>query len=142
MKKILCVCYGNTCRSPMLQALLARELKSRGVKAVVESAGMLDEAGAPANEKAIFVMAEMGLDITGHLSRGVSNLDLSTYDKIVCLTDTAKSLLISRGVPPEKIDVLEVVNPYRKDINAYRACAYILSRAAALSASLLAKYNR
>ncbi|MFH1188206.1 MAG: hypothetical protein V1688_05140 [bacterium] len=134
MKKILCVCYGNTCRSPMLQALLARGLGNRGVEAVVESAGILDEAGAPANEKAVISMKEMGLDITGHLSRGISNLDLSVYDKIVCLADTAKSLLISRGVSPEKIDIVEVNNPYRKDLEAYRSCAKVLARAATMLA--------
>lgn len=126
MKKILCVCYGNTCRSPMLQALLSRELKSRGVEAEVESAGMLDEAGAPANENAIICMKERGIDITDHLSRGISNLDLSAYDKIVCLINAAP-LLIGKGALPEKVKVVEVENPYEKDLEAYRACANALA---------------
>jgi len=118
----------------MLQALLSRELKSRGVGAVVESAGVLDETGSPANEKAIISMKEMGLDITGHSSRGISNLDLSVYDKIVCLADMAKSLLIDRGASPEKIEIVEIDNPYRKDLEAYRACAKVLARAATVLA--------
>ncbi len=128
MKRILCVCYGNTCRSPMLQALLTRELKNRGVEAVVESAGILACNGAPANEKAVICMREMGLDIADHLSRGISGLNSSDYDKILCLANQVRPLLLERGISPKKIDFIEVNNPYGKNLKAYRTCAKILAR--------------
>ncbi len=137
MKKILCVCYGNTCRSPMLQALLARELKNRGVEAVVESAGITGEVGVPANEKAIICMKEKGLDITNHRSRRVFDLNLLSYDNIFCF---CISLIVSLGISSEKENIELVVadDPYGEDIKTYRACAEALAREATKIANKLA----
>ena len=131
MKRILCVCYGNTCRSPMLQALLVRELKSRGVEAVVESAG-ISEVGAPANEKAIICMKERGLDIISHRSRRVSDLNLPSYDHVFCASPAVSIVrtLIYLGVPKDRIGFAVASDPYGGDIEAYRACAEILAVAA------------
>lgn len=140
MKKILCVCYGNTCRSPMFQALLSRELKSRGVEAEVESAGILACNGAPANEKAIISMKEKGLDITNHRTRLVSDLDLLSYDHVFCvaLAIKATQTLVRLGILPDKIEFVVTADPYGQDIETYRACAEALARKAAAIANKLA----
>ncbi len=143
MRKILCVCYGNTCRSPMLQVLLARELKNRGVEVVVESAGLIAKVGFPANEKAIICMKERGLDITNHKSRGVSDLDLPTYDNVFCIfsviTDiNVKNALIYLGILTDKIEFIAAGDPYGEDIETYRACAETLEREAAMIVNKLA----
>jgi protein-tyrosine-phosphatase len=62
------LCTGNTCRSPMAAALLARRLDDAGVKAVVSSAGLLFD-GKPATDHGQAVMADRGLDTSGHRSR-------------------------------------------------------------------------
>ncbi|HET9770359.1 MAG TPA: low molecular weight phosphatase family protein [Acidimicrobiia bacterium] len=62
------ICTGNTCRSPMAAALLARHLEDAGVKAVVSSAGLLFD-GRPATQHGRSVMAARGLDTSGHRSR-------------------------------------------------------------------------
>lgn len=62
------LCTGNTCRSPMAAALLGRRLDDAGVKAVVTSAGMLFD-GKPATDHGQAVMADRGLDTSGHRSR-------------------------------------------------------------------------
>ena len=67
---IVCVCTGNTCRSPMAAALLRRALDKRGREDIlVESAGLAAGATAPASEYALAAAAEIGLDLSGHLSR-------------------------------------------------------------------------
>ena len=66
--EILMLCTGNTCRSPMAAALLARRLEEAGVKAVVSSAGLLFD-GKPATDHGQAVMADRGLDTSGHVSR-------------------------------------------------------------------------
>lgn len=58
--KIICVCTGNTCRSPMAAALLQRLLPG----AEVSSAGLYAEEGMPASRHALLAMDEMGLDIS------------------------------------------------------------------------------
>lgn len=143
VKKILCVCYGNTCRSPMFQALLSQELKSRGVEAVVESAGLIAKVGFPANEKAIICMKERGLDITNHKSRRVSDLDLPTYDNVFCIFSVitvinVTNTLIYLGILTDKIEFIAADDPFGLDIETYRACAETLSRKAVSIADKLA----
>ncbi len=67
---MLMVCSGNTCRSPMAMALLGHHLAERGVEARVHSAGTLGWGG-PATANSVAVMAERGLDLSGHESRRI-----------------------------------------------------------------------
>jgi protein-tyrosine-phosphatase len=62
------VCTGNTCRSPMAAALLARRLDDAGLKATVSSAGLLFD-GKPVTDHGRAVMADRGIDTSGHRSR-------------------------------------------------------------------------
>jgi protein-tyrosine-phosphatase len=62
------LCTGNTCRSPMAAALLARRLDDAGLKATVSSAGLLFD-GKPATDHGRAVMADRGIDTSGHQSR-------------------------------------------------------------------------
>src|ERR1700742_1861869 len=83
MEKILCVCVGNISRSPMMQAVLQRHL---GAKFLVESAG-IDRAlaGRPANHRSVACLHERGIDLGGHASRWIGDLDLAQYTWIVCV---------------------------------------------------------
>jgi protein arginine phosphatase len=70
VKQILFVCTGNTCRSPLAEALLRSKLQERGVDGVtVGSAGTGAWDGAPASEGAYLVALEHGLDLSGHRAR-------------------------------------------------------------------------
>lgn len=77
--EILVLCTGNTCRSPMAQALLGRRLAALGCAAAVHSAGILG-AGEPARREAVSVMAGYGIDISTHHSRRVTAEDLDRAD--------------------------------------------------------------
>lgn len=67
---VLFVCTGNTCRSPMAEAIARAALAQRGWTHVrVDSAGTAAGWDAPASEHAIAVCAEHGLDLEGHRSQ-------------------------------------------------------------------------
>src|SRR5574338_590091 len=67
---ILFVCTGNTCRSPLAEALLRHELERRNIESVeVGSAGTGAWDGAPASEGAYLVGLEHGLDLSSHRAR-------------------------------------------------------------------------
>jgi protein-tyrosine-phosphatase len=69
----------------MAEALLRRQLAEQGVTAAVSSAGFLP-GGWPAMEPAVSVMADLGLDLSGHRSRTVSQEMVEASDLVVGMT--------------------------------------------------------
>jgi protein-tyrosine-phosphatase len=69
----------------MAEALLSRQLAERGATAQVTSAGFL-AAGWPATDPAISVMADFGLDISGHRSRTVTRELVEGSDLVIAMT--------------------------------------------------------
>jgi len=91
-KMILFVCTGNTCRSPMAAALFNKFCLKSGWHA--ESAGTAAFAGEPASALACTVMQnEYDLDITGHLSRPVTEILLREAEWILTMTPRQRDSL-------------------------------------------------
>lgn len=74
MPRILCVCTGNLCRSPMAAALLRARLNRDETRQdwQVESAGTWATEGRPASAYAVEEMARRGLDLSAHRARPVT----------------------------------------------------------------------
>lgn len=71
--RILFVCTGNTCRSPMAEVIARREIEERGWRHVeVASAGVSAFPGLPASEEAVEVAAENDLDLARHQSSSLT----------------------------------------------------------------------
>lgn len=120
LRRVLVVCLGNTCRSPMAEGFL-RELLGPGTS--VESAGAETEEGLAPTKDAVLVMRELGLDISGHRSREVPQLDLRNFDLIIAMTSQIGCILRSLGVEECRLRELNVPDPYGKGIEAYRNAA-------------------
>lgn len=134
--KVLCVCTGNTCRSPMLMALLRGAVRDRPASAwTIESAGTAAGDGEPASTYAQTCMELRGLDLSNHRSRPVAELDLATYDRVLCMTSSHAAALRSLGIPPGKLEVVNasrggVPDPFGGSIEDYEACAQVLTACA------------
>jgi protein-tyrosine-phosphatase len=86
--KILFVCSGNICRSPMAaEYMRSRAARSGLSHVVVDSAGTLGIDNACASGEAIAVMRENGLDIADHLSRGLKKNDVRTSELVIVMGD-------------------------------------------------------
>jgi len=84
---ILFVCTGNTCRSPLAEAIAARELEQRGWDHVsVDSAGTSAVWGAAASEGSRAAAAAIGLDLSGHRSQPVTRELVQSADIILGMT--------------------------------------------------------
>ena len=71
--KILVVCTGNTCRSPLAEVTLRRAVSDVGLEGVeVSSAGTGAFVGEPASEGSYLVALEQGLDLAAHRARVVT----------------------------------------------------------------------
>ena len=130
MERVLCVCVGNISRSPMMQAVLQQRL---GAAFLVESAGMSKElAGRPANARSVACMKERGVDLSGHISRWIGDLDLDRYQWIVCVGHNEADMVRS-AVGARSASVLVanaghggIPDPYELGLAGYRDCVALL----------------
>jgi protein-tyrosine-phosphatase len=90
--KVLLVCSGNTCRSPMAGALL-QHLWTGDQPLTVLTAGTSTTAGQPASGHAITAMAERGLDLGAHRSQPVTERLVREADLILTMTSRHRDAL-------------------------------------------------
>ncbi len=99
--RIVFVCTGNICRSPMAEAMLRHELRGRGCDGItVVSRGTWATSGDPATDGAIAACRSRGVDLTAHRSRPVDPNELRDADLIVAMTSVHREEL-SRLAPGE-----------------------------------------
>jgi putative hydrolase of the HAD superfamily len=132
VQQVLCVCVGNISRSPMMSALLQREL---GGGFVVESAGLdRDLVGRPANHRSVDCMYERGIDLSGHISRWIGSVALDGIGWIVTVgLDEARRVRTHLGDHSAAIIVANaehggIPDPYELGVDGYRESAALLDR--------------
>jgi len=129
-RKILFVCTGNTCRSPMAAALFNTRIgKNANWKAA--SAGIFAGKGIPASRNAVEAMRELQIDISDHKSKPVTADLLKSVDMIVTMTGSLKAdivrnypdvahkvfLIKSFGITKVPTDICD---PFSGSLNDYR----------------------
>ena len=117
--KVLFVCTGNTCRSPMAAALWAQ------MGGEADSAGLSAREGEDASRQACTVMAERGIDLTCHSAKTLNAAQVREAGIIVPMSEGHGAAILRRY--PEaagKIRFLgPVPDPYGGDEDVYRRCA-------------------
>lgn len=125
-KRILCVCFGNTCRSPLMAAVLQSML---GEGWIVESAGVVEKVRSDhATNESILVADEHGIDIRSHRPRSIRDMDdLYAFDRYIVTDQDVGNRLAEANVQRNRIIVLNeagggILNPWERGIDEYRAC--------------------
>ena len=107
--KVLAVCHGNICRSPVAAALLGRELAALGVE--VQSAGFIG-FNRPAPAEAVAAAERHAVNLADHRSRLLTNDLARTADLIVVMDAGQRRLVCERfGRFPRDIVLLGDLDP-------------------------------
>jgi protein-tyrosine phosphatase len=122
IKRILVVCVGNICRSPMAQYLIDREIS--GV--TVLSAGLDAVVGSAPDPAAIHVASESGLNIAAHRAQQLNVSLVSGVDLILAMEAAQKHEIMRRhpGASGKvfrlgEIECFDVPDPYRRPITHF-----------------------
>ncbi|MFC2140454.1 ribose 5-phosphate isomerase B [Candidatus Auribacterota bacterium] len=133
-KKVLFVCTGNSCRSPMAEGLL-RKMVEGEQQIDVFSAGTAPLSGLPSSKEAVEVMKNKGIDITNHKSHQVTLEDIGKADLIITMTERHKREVLSMAPKAKdkifllkefddnaKAGQMDVADPVGLGIDVYQEC--------------------
>lgn len=122
--KVLMICTGNTCRSPMAEGIVRDMLQKAGIRGIeVASMGLGANDGELPTANAVEAMREIGVDITGKRARRLMMEDLAQTDRFYVMTQSHKDILID-AMPEleDRIRVLDIADPYGCRLEVYREC--------------------
>lgn len=127
MDKIVFICTGNTCRSPMAEGFFRALGGEEKTRLAALSAGMYTSDGLPASGNAVTAAAEFGADITSHRSRMLTPELAREAKYLVCMTGAHYDRLCELFPDcADKIFTLlpeDISDPFGGDLATYRRSA-------------------
>ncbi len=133
IKRILVICVGNICRSPMAEGLLQQALPNH----TVSSAGLGALVGNSADPAAIQLMQERGVDIAAHRARQINGQLMAGAD-LVLVMELAHQRHLEQQYPLSRGKIFrlceksktDVADPYRKGLDAFQQSLHLIAEGA------------
>lgn len=121
--RVLFICTGNTCRSPMAEGIL-NQIKEEfpEIEAECASTGVSAVKGQRVTPWARQVCEEIGVDISQYRANYFTMEQMMEWDILAVMSQDQYILLSDAGIPKEKLVLLDVEDPYGGTIDSYRQC--------------------
>ena len=121
MKRILFVCHGNICRSPMAEFVMKKMVADAGIAdqfEIASAATSTEEIGNPVYPPARRILAEHGISCDGKTARQITHRDYEHYDYIVAMdASNLRNLLRMLGEDKQhKISLLLNYTDHPRDV--------------------------
>ncbi|MBK6701721.1 MAG: low molecular weight phosphotyrosine protein phosphatase [Saprospiraceae bacterium] len=116
--KILMVCLGNICRSPMAQGIMEALIREKGLDWVVDSAGTNGfHDGETPDPRAIRESMTRGISIKHQISRKIKLHDFEYFDLILTMDLSNRNYCLSLVSDPKLKDKIQLIMDYAQDTN-------------------------
>ena len=153
MTRLLVVCLGNICRSPMAEGALRARIEAAGLGQVLEvdSCGTGDwHVGDPPDPRAIHSAAAHGVDISGLRARQLDDADYRDFDVLLCADASTLRIVRERQPADATGDIAllldwagqgggDVSDPYTGDAAGFESVWQLVDAAAA---AVVARHRR
>lgn len=137
MIKIMFVCTGNICRSPMAHYYMQKRVKDLKIENdfLISSCGVYAYNGEKATQNAILVMKEYNVDMENHRATNIADTNIEDYDYIITLTTRHKeqikyhypkldnNIYTLREFVDENNVYQSIDDPWGLSYNVYKTCA-------------------
>lgn len=111
--RVLMVCLGNICRSPMAEGILKRKASEAGIDIVIDSAGTSSwHEGEQPDGRAQEEMLKNGIDISDQNSRPFRPDDFDHFDRILVMDSSNKANVLSLARTPEDEAKVKLILDY------------------------------
>ncbi|RMH61910.1 MAG: low molecular weight phosphotyrosine protein phosphatase [Zetaproteobacteria bacterium] len=151
--RILFVCLGNICRSPLAEVIARAEAEQRGLDTWhIASAGTGDwHVGQGADRRSLAVARKHGLDLSRHVARQVTAEEMEDWDWFVAMDRSNRADLLAMGADPARVLLmrqfdpsgeLDVPDPYYGGEDGFELAYRLLRENAGRLLDYLASYGR
>ncbi len=111
--RVVFVCWGNICRSPMAERAAEGRAAQEGLSDVVftSAAVSTEERGAPMDRRAAAVLREAGYRADGHVAHQVDAAEIAAADLVIAMETMHVEAMLAMGADPDDLSLLTDHDP-------------------------------